>query len=68
MSKTIKKKGRPEKPENEQRKHCISVWLDADGKERIKKAAKSAGDASGRWLGKVGDEAARRALAAMGMS
>ena len=62
------KKGRPTPPASEKRKHCISVWLDSDGKERIQRAAKSAGDASGRWLGKVGDEAARRALAAMGMS
>ena len=62
------KKGRPAKPEAEHRKHCISVWLDADGKARIERAARGAGDASGRWLGKVGDEAARRALAAMGMS
>ena len=67
MSKPAKK-GRPAKPANEQRKHCISVWLDANGKERIKKAASAAGDASGRWLGKVGDDAARKALAALGMS
>jgi len=67
MSKTPRTRGRPRKPEANKRKHSISVWLEADAKERIEKAAAGAGDPTGRWLGKVGDDAARRALASLGI-
>jgi hypothetical protein len=59
---TSKGRGRPEKPEAEKRSQGISVWVDAATKDRISRAARASGDGAGRWLGKIGDAAAKAAL------
>lgn len=60
--KTGKSTGRPKKAEGEKRSQGISVWVDAATKDRISRAARASGDGAGRWLGKIGDAAARAAL------
>ena len=63
-----KKRGQPAKAAEDRHSKSICCWLTEESKERITRAAQAAGDAAGHWLGKVGDEAARRALAALGLS
>jgi len=62
-----KSTGRPKKPADIKRSHGISVWVDGATKDRISRAAALTGDGAGRWLGKVGDAAALRALEAAGL-
>ena len=59
---TSNKRGRPVKGDAEKRSKGISVWVDAATKDRIAKAARMSGDGPGRWLGKIGDAAAKAAL------
>lgn len=60
--KISKRPGAPKKPDEIKRSQGISVWVDAATKERISRAARASGDGAGRWLGKIGDAAAKAAL------
>ena len=59
---TNSRRGAPKKPDGEKRSQGISVWVDAATKDRISRAARASGDGPGRWLGKIGDAAAKAAL------
>jgi hypothetical protein len=59
---TEKRRGAPTKPDEAKRSQGISVWVDSATKERISRAAALHGDGAGRWLGKIGDAAAKAAL------
>lgn len=61
------KRGRPKQDEADSQTECVSVWLRGDEKAEVQKAAKAARLPVSTWAGKVLVEAARRALAAVGM-
>jgi hypothetical protein len=59
--------GRPTKKKGTAQNKCVSVWLLADEKESVQKAADSVRMPVSMWAGRVLIEASKRALAAVGM-
>lgn len=64
----MSKQGRPPKDKEDTQGDCLSVHLRADEKDDVRKAARAARLPMSTWAGKVITEAAKRALAAVGMS
>jgi hypothetical protein len=61
------KQGRPEKNPSDAQTQCVSVWFAEDEKTDIKKAATLAEIPVSTWARKVLKDAAKRALASIGM-
>jgi hypothetical protein len=59
--------GRPKKKKGTAQNKCVSVWLLEDEKASVDSAARSTRLPTSTWAGKVLVEAAKRALAAVGV-
>jgi uncharacterized protein (DUF1778 family) len=62
-----KNSGRKPKAKTERADQAVTAWLTSEDKRLVERAAKVARVATGKWLGNVGVEAARRLLASMGL-
>lgn len=61
------KRGRPKQDENDSQKSCVSVWFTRAEKETVRQAAAVAECPVSMWARKTLKEAAKRALAAVGL-